>query len=551
MTGEPGAAIEWALRVVPDSAIHLLDKADLKWRSRRGMLAGLRSLSPDAFTVLTGDLRAQSGVGGLILLGFLSGARLVVIGDHSGNLIRRSPAAALILTAPRFALELLSGYGVILPLSSLLTLILGLLLPLGRSMRSVLKKRTSPNSEGSRVFMYVRGNISPLAHGGMPTHVEGLLQAASATGRQALVIECTEARRPGSCEKPNEPRYRLAGCIVISPSTLMSATKQLFYLWNNLVFTAKSLFLVMTRHRRALKPAFIYQRYSRFNWTGVALSIVTGLPLTLEFNSSEVWVARHWNPVGGLGLLERFERLNLKAADLVVAVSEVGRDNLISAGVRPERIIVNANGADTDVFMPGCGGARVRCELGAEDKTVVGFVGTFGPWHGAAVLARAALLVRPFERFHFVFIGSGEERQAAESIFNTSQAPRATFTGWIGHERVPCYLDACDVLVSPQVVPSDGTRFFGSPTKLFESMAMGRPVIASGIGQIRDLIVDGYNGLLVEPGDPVALAAAIQMLAGDEQKCRQMGAAARQTILERYTWRHNVERVFSAVERFV
>jgi glycosyltransferase involved in cell wall biosynthesis len=162
------------------------------------------------------------------------------------------------------------------------------------------------------------------------------------------------------------------------------------------------------------------------------------------------------------------------------------------------------------------------------------------------------LLVKPSECYHFLFIGSGEDRRAAESIIAAgNRLPGATFAGWISHHRVPSYLDACDVLVSPQVESGDGSRFFGSPTKLFEYMAMARPVVASRIGQMSELIVDGQNGVLVDPGDPPALAKAIEALAGDDQKRERIGIAARATVIERYTWRHNVERAFDAIERLL
>jgi glycosyltransferase involved in cell wall biosynthesis len=130
-----------------------------------------------------------------------------------------------------------------------------------------------------------------------------------------------------------------------------------------------------------------------------------------------------------------------------------------------------------------------------------------------------------------------------------SNESRATFTGRIAHDRVPAYLDACDLLVAPHVPAADGSEFFGSPTKLFEYLAMMRPVVASRLGQIASVIVDGENGLLVEPNDPVALARAIERLANDESLRARLGAAARQTVIERYTWQHNAARVFDQVAK--
>jgi glycosyltransferase involved in cell wall biosynthesis len=97
-------------------------------------------------------------------------------------------------------------------------------------------------------------------------------------------------------------------------------------------------------------------------------------------------------------------------------------------------------------------------------------------------------------------------------------------------------------------VPStDGSEFFGSPTKLFEYLAMGKGIVASRLGQVGEVIIDGENGLLVEPGDADGLARAIERLAVDGELRSQLGAAARKTAIERYTWRHNAARVFDAI----
>ena len=147
---------------------------------------------------------------------------------------------------------------------------------------------------------------------------------------------------------------------------------------------------------------------------------------------------------------------------------------------------------------------------------------------------------------HFVFIGGGEQRAQTESIIE-SAGVSATFTGSISHEKVPAYLDACDILASPHVASTDGSEFFGSPTKLFEYLAMGKGIVASRLGQVGEVIIDGENGLLVEPGDADGLARAIERLAVDGELRSRLGAAARKTAIERYTWRHNAARVFDAV----
>jgi glycosyltransferase involved in cell wall biosynthesis len=97
---------------------------------------------------------------------------------------------------------------------------------------------------------------------------------------------------------------------------------------------------------------------------------------------------------------------------------------------------------------------------------------------------------------------------------------------------------------------TDGSQFFGSPTKLFEYMAMGKGIVASRLGQIGDVLVDEETALLVEPGDAGELAAAIVRFAQSQEMRQRFGANARQAAIEKHTWRHNAQRVLDAYEHW-
>src|SRR5262249_36646135 len=128
---------------------------------------------------------------------------------------------------------------------------------------------------------------------------------------------------------------------LFAPSTLVGATRSLFELGNNLLFTARA---ILRMRDRSDEIEIIYQRYSRFNFTGAVLSMLYGLPLVLEFNGSEVWVSRHWDPVGHLRLLSRFEEMNLNAADLISVVSSTQRLSLSSEGDAASESELSSNG---------------------------------------------------------------------------------------------------------------------------------------------------------------------------------------------------------------
>jgi glycosyltransferase involved in cell wall biosynthesis len=535
LSGNEKSAADWAAARLTDTNIRLLNKVDLKWSSKREALARVRALNADVFCLFTSDLRLQSGRGAIMLFAIFAGAGRVVMGDARGGEASRSRLGVLLFEAPRFALELLAGFGLLVPLSWLLTEVLGLSLRLRSPIRAsrITKRVLETGPEHSLRALYVRATLTNVVEGGMSTHVAGFAGGAAALGHRLTFLVSGVKRSD-------------VNTLAIEPSSLFSATKALFELWNNLAFSVQALMLKSARNEEI---DFIYQRYSRFNWTGVLLSIVTGLPFALEYNGSEVWISRQWDRTGLLWLLKRVEALNLRAADLIFVVSDVERRNLIKAGVSAAKVIVNPNGVDTDRFRPDCGGAEIRRLLGIEDQVVVGFVGTFGPWHGAPVLADAATRINNSgSRLHFIFIGAGEQRAQTRSIID-SAGVSATFTGSIAHDKVPSYLDACEVLASPHVSMTDGSEFFGSPTKLFEYLAMRKGIIASRLGQVGEVISDGENGLLVTPGDAEGLARAIEKLAIDVELRERLGAAARETAISSYTWRHNAARVFDAIRR--
>jgi len=147
----------------------------------------------------------------------------------------------------------------------------------------------------------------------------------------------------------------------------------------------------------------------------------------------------------------------------------------------------------------------------------------------------------------FLLVGSGSLRAEVEKQLEVeTKAGRVIFTGAVGHERVPRLLDACDALVAPHVPLADGSEFFGSPTKIFEYMAMGKAIVASRLGQIGEVLVDGETALLVEPGDVVELAAAMRRLIESPELRLSLGAKAREIAEREHTWTHNARRVLDA-----
>lgn len=306
----------------------------------------------------------------------------------------------------------------------------------------------------------------------------------------------------------------------------------------------------ISRILRTSAPRAIYQRHGRFAIAGALLSRWIGVPLVLEFNGFEAWISQNWDPVRFFKLLVLCEEFSLACASIIVVVSEVLRDDLVKRGFALGQIVVSPNAVDTEYFRPNVGGDQIRAKLSLDgDDVVAGFVGTFSYWHGIEVLQKAILkaLDSAEQKPMLKFLLIGEGPLFAEMKKAISGHPRGkdlvVFTGSVAHQLVPSYLDATDILVSPHVPMPDGQRFFGSPTKLFEYMAMGKSIVASRLDQLALVLEHGCSALLVTPGHADELLSAMRQLAAAPAFRIRLGRRAREEAVAKYTWARNAERV--------
>jgi glycosyltransferase involved in cell wall biosynthesis len=121
-------------------------------------------------------------------------------------------------------------------------------------------------------------------------------------------------------------------------------------------------------------------------------------------------------------------------------------------------------------------------------------------------------------------------------------------TGLIPQEEGPMYLAASDVLVASHKPNPDGTPFFGSPTKLFEYMAMGKGIVASNLNQIGEVLKHDQTAWLVKPGDVEALIEGMKVLIDDTEKRKRLGRAARNEVVAKYTWKEHTRKIIEKLK---
>ena len=301
---------------------------------------------------------------------------------------------------------------------------------------------------------------------------------------------------------------------------------------------------------------YIYQRASRDNYSGVAISKRFGIPLVLEFNSFLSWEldgANHWVHRLFTRPTAMIEHFNLINAHIILAVSDVLKDQLIESGYDAQKILVAPNGVDTEKFSPNLASSIDCKKIGLPtDKIIFGFCGTFGFWHGIDTLVDSIIdVLKGRDDICFLLMGDGAGRASAEEAL--ADYKNVIFTGLIPYDLVPQYLNLCDVLLSPHQVPKDES-FIGSPTKLYEYMACGKIIIASDLDQISDVISpsmditrtdNGYSisdscsdqiGITVPPGSSAALSFSINCVANNLNSFKFLGANARERAVKKHGW---------------
>ncbi|MDH4062759.1 MAG: glycosyltransferase family 4 protein [Acidobacteriota bacterium] len=280
----------------------------------------------------------------------------------------------------------------------------------------------------------------------------------------------------------------------------------------------------------------VYERAALWSVAGPVYAARTATPSMLEVNAPLVDEQIRYRTLVYRRVAERLFQRAAESATAVVAVSAEVAAHVRAATSGRARVDVVANGVAMERF------AAPVARRDAADRFTVGFLGSLKPWHGVDTLIEAVnLAAARVPRLHLLIVGDGPERESlALLVAARGLTDRVTFTGAVAHEDVPALLRDMDVATAPYPALD---RFYFSPLKVLEYMASGRTVVASDIGQIRDLVADGVTGRLVPPGDPSALADALVTLAADPIACSRLGAAARAFVANGRTWRDVAQAV--------
>ena len=298
------------------------------------------------------------------------------------------------------------------------------------------------------------------------------------------------------------------------------------------------------------RPDVVYERHALFHCAGAVVAQTLGIPRLLEVNAPLIREQEQFRGLEMKDVATAAEKASFRHAHTIIAVSDEVASHIASYGIDPGKILTIPNGVDIDRFCPNVGRDRVRNKLGLGQAPVIGFIGSFKPWHGIGFLVEAfATVAQKHTGVKLLCVGEGPELSAAlGKISAYGLDGRVVFTGRVAHAEVPAYLAAMDISVAPYLPEQD---FYFSPLKVVESLATGTPVVASRQGQLEYLVDDGKTGLLFRPGDKDDLANKTLALVRDPDRLRLMGAAARVRAVSEFSWQKAGQRVLCEAQRLI
>jgi glycosyltransferase involved in cell wall biosynthesis len=238
---------------------------------------------------------------------------------------------------------------------------------------------------------------------------------------------------------------------------------------------------------------------------------------------------------------EKLERFLYTQAAAITCVTQSFVRDVIGKGAKPAKVHFLPNGTIPELFNPDRVDSELKRQLGMEGKFVVGFCGNHGVAQGLPEILEAARLLRGRDEFRFLFIGEGPvkarllEMKARYDLQNVLMLPQVPI------DEITPYINTADVML----VPLKRDDIFASfiPSKMFDFMACGKPVILSVDGEARAILDESGGGVYVEPDNPQALVDKLHTLLQNRGQLSAMGCRGREYVLQHYVRDQQAKRL--------
>jgi len=282
---------------------------------------------------------------------------------------------------------------------------------------------------------------------------------------------------------------------------------------------------------------------------GRMISVLRNRPWVFELR--DLWPASI-EAVGALNgrLLTFFESVELslyRKADRILSLTHSFKDNLVMRGIENAKIDIVENGVDDNTFSPDSVTYDARQRLHIDPEVFfVGYIGTVGMAHGLETLVDAAALCRDHAKIAFLIMGEGAERNRLETLVRQKGLANVIFKDFVPHSEVPNYLASLDCLiVHLRPHPVFHTVI---PSKIFESMAMGTPLIHAVEGESADIVSAAGAGMCVPPGNSEKIAETIVRMSKDREGIKEMGKRGQLAVRANYNRRVKAQQALACLK---
>ena len=234
-------------------------------------------------------------------------------------------------------------------------------------------------------------------------------------------------------------------------------------------------------------------------------------------------------------LIRYLETRLLKKVDAIAVICEGLKKDILQRGILEEKVFVVPNGVDTERFVPRIKDNDLLNKLSIKRKTVVGFIGTMFNFEGIEVLIEAMRLLENHNDVVCLIVGYGQSEKKIKALIKEyGLENRVKFLGKISNEVIESYYSIIDIFIYPRL--SFRITELVTPLKPLEAMAMGKTVIASDVGGLKELINDGEDGLLFKSGEAHDLVKKILHVMNNKPLAQKLRQTARKNMVQNRNW---------------
>jgi PEP-CTERM/exosortase A-associated glycosyltransferase len=389
-------------------------------------------------------------------------------------------------------------------------------------------------SQATLKILHILDHTLPL-HSGYTFRTQSILQEQLRRGWTPVAL--TSSKHEASWKRPSPDREEIGGILHYRTGALKDASLP----FESEIRTMKSLAKRIKQVAEIEEPDLLHAHSPVLNalpalWVGLKL----GIPVVYEIRAfwedagvdHQSYAQGSWK----YKLIRYLETWTCRQAAQIAVLCNGLKVDLIQRGIPPDKMTIVWNGVNPSDFPGNEPDLEFAKSLGIAGKKVLGYIGSFYRYEGLDLLLRAfEKLAATRRNIVLVLAGGGEmEKELRDQVERLNLQDRVIFTGRIPHEKIPAMYSLIDILVYPRY--SMRLTELVTPLKPLESMAMGKPVVASDIGGHRELIRDGYSGVLFKSGDATALAATLEQLLVDDQLRNRLSTQASDWVRRNHSW---------------